>query len=238
MIDSTAMPVLTVAELLERFGPMPANRIRSDPPPGQATEKDLLRIMRREDRLYELVDGVLVEKTVGIRESYLAGLLIHLLVDFVKGHDLGIVTAPDGTVRLMPGLVRVPDVAFISWKQLPGRVLPDEPMPDLAPDLAIEVLSAGNTKQEMERKLKDYFLAGVRLVWYVDPRSRTAEVHTAPDERVVLTEKQSLSGGEVLPGLKVPLSELFALVPDQEKDPAKKKGPSRRARRRRDKDSE
>ena len=64
---------LTAADLLELFGPMPAGRIRTDPPPGTATEQDVIDIEARESRLCELVDGVLVEKTVGYYESYLAG---------------------------------------------------------------------------------------------------------------------------------------------------------------------
>ena len=113
----------------------------------------------------------------------------------------------------MPGLVRIPDVAFISWERLPGKVVvPDEAIPDLAPDLAVEVLSEGNTKEEMERKLKDYFFAGVRLVWYIDLKKRTAEVYTSPDQGVTLTEGQTLDGGEVLPGFRLPLRQLFALL--------------------------
>ena len=83
-------------------------------------------------------------------------------------------------------------------------------IPDLAPDLAVEVLSEGNTKQEMERKLKDYFFAGVRLVWYIDVKKRTVEVYTSPDQGVTLTEGQNLDGGDVLPGFRLPLRQLFA----------------------------
>ena len=110
----------------------------------------------------------------------------------------------------MPGQVRIPDVAFVSWERLPGKVVPDVAIPDLAPDLAIEVLSEGNTEKEMERKLKDYFFAGVRLVWYIDIKKRTAEVYTSPDQSETVTEEQSLDGGEVLPGFRLPLRKLFA----------------------------
>ena len=65
---------------------------------------------------------------------------------------------------------------------------------------------------EMQRKLRDYFTAGVRLVWYVDHRARTARSYAAEDECVELTEQQSFDGGEVLPGLEVTLSELFAKI--------------------------
>jgi Uma2 family endonuclease len=205
----------SVADLLEHFGEIPPRRIRLQPAPGSATEDDVLRLRDREDRLYELVDGVLVEKTVGIRESCLAALLIRLLGTFVEAEDRGLVTAPDGVLRLAPGLVRIPDVAFISWARLPRREFPDDPLPDLVPDLAVEVLSENNTRAEMQRKLKDYFLAGVQLVWYVDPVGRAVSVYTAPDEFTRLGEGETLDGGAVLPGFAVPVRQLFARVSRQ-----------------------
>ncbi|HKI32460.1 MAG TPA: Uma2 family endonuclease, partial [Gemmataceae bacterium] len=165
-------PTWNMSDLIEHLGRIPAQRIRVFPAPGTATEKDVIEIQAREDRLYELVDGVLVEKAKGFRESLLAVLLIRRIGDFAERHDLGIVAGPDGTVRLARGLVRIPDCAFFDWHRLPGKMIPAEPIPDLAPDLAIEVLSESNTKGEMERKLKDYFFAGVRLVWLVDPKTR------------------------------------------------------------------
>jgi Uma2 family endonuclease len=200
----------TAADLLDRFGPIPLRRIRRDPAPGTATEQDLIEVHHRDDRLYELVDGVLVEKTVGAQESYVAMLLGRLLGNFIASHDLGIVLGADGMMRLAPGLVRLPDVAFISWRRLPGREVPNQPILGLAPDLAVEVLSPSNTKREMERKLAEYFAAGVQLVWYVDPPSRTVRVFASPGESVLLDEGQTLDGGLVLPGFTLPLSELFA----------------------------
>ena len=69
-------------------------RIRLRPPPGQATEKDVLRIHRREERLYELVDGVLVEKVMGFKEAVLATWVGYLLQDFLNRKDLGILGGP------------------------------------------------------------------------------------------------------------------------------------------------
>ena len=199
---------MTVADLLERFGPMPVGRIRTNPVPGTATEQDVIDIEARESRLCELVDGVLVEKTVGIYESYLALRLGHLLAGFVEQHRLGIVVGADGMMRLAPGLVRIPDVSFVSWNQLPGRRVPRVPIADLAPDLAVEVISPSNTAREMERSLQDFLAAGVRLVWYVYPESQ--EVHVYAAERYdVLTIEQELSGGDVLPGFGLPLRQLF-----------------------------
>jgi len=200
----------TAADLVERFGAIPLYRIRFDPPPGAATEEDVIRIEAKEDRLCELVDGVLVEKAVGTYESFLAVNLAHLLVNFVKPRRLGIVLGADGMMRFAPGLVRIPDVSFISSHRLPGGRVPREPIADLVPELAVEVISASNTPEEMERKLRDYFAAGVRLVWYVYPESREVHAFTAPDRRRVFKEKDVLDGGEVLPGFQLVVSELFA----------------------------
>src|SRR5947209_503159 len=95
----------TFADLLRKLGNISAKRIRLCPPPGSATERDVIRIHKHEQRLYELVEGVLVEKAIGVRESYLAGLLLHMLSGFLDEHDLGMVLAPDGMVRLEIGLV-------------------------------------------------------------------------------------------------------------------------------------
>ena len=206
---TTTAAIDTLADLLEQLGGIAPARVRFRPAPGTATEKDVLAIHDREDRLYELVDGVLVEKAMGFRESLLAGMLIGILGGFVRARNLGLVTAPDGMMRLAPGLVRIPDVAFISWSRLPSRRVPTEPIPDLAPDLAVEVLSAGNTPGEMARKRQDYFAAGVQVVWQVDPNTRTVEVFTAPDQSMVLHEAQTLAGGTVLPDFTLPLQELF-----------------------------
>ncbi len=200
----------TAADLVERFGAIPLNRIRHDPAPGTATEQDVVRLHDGEDKLYELVDGVLVEKTVGTYESYLAALLARLLGNFVAPRRLGIVLGADGMLRLAPGLVRIPDVSYISFERLPGRQVPREPFADLAPDLAVEVISRFNTPEEMNRKLKDYFGAGVSLVWYVYPRSRQVHVHVTPDHPTVLNLHQTLDGGQVLPGFEIALAELFA----------------------------
>ncbi|HZY83517.1 MAG TPA: Uma2 family endonuclease [Gemmataceae bacterium] len=213
----------TLADLLAHFGDISPSRIRLFPAPGVAAERDVTAIQDREDRLYELVDGVLVEKVMGYSESTLTCELIYFLKAFLREHDLGNLAGSDGTMRLMPGLVRIPDVSFVAWERLPGRRVPDAPLPDLVPDLAVEVLSEGNTAKEMARKLKDYFFAGVRLVWYVDPHRRTVQVYTAPDQLTQLREGQTLDGGAVLPGFTLPLGQLFATLPRPESGPGRRK---------------
>jgi Uma2 family endonuclease len=136
--------------------------------------------------------------------------LARFLLAFVERHALGIVAGADGMLRLAPGLVRIPDVSFVSWDRLPQRRVPRQPIPDLVPDLAVEVLSEGNTRREMEQKLREYFSAGVRLVWYVDPVLQEVHVYTAPNQREVLTADHILRCGEVLPGFTLPVRQLFA----------------------------
>lgn len=210
-------------DLLKHLGGIDARRIRFHPAPGSATEEDVTRIEQRENRLFELIDGVLVEKVMGIVESYLAGVIIQYLNNYVRKHKLGFVTAPDGTIRLAPRQVRIPDAAFFSWDQVPRRRLPKEPIPDLFPLLAVEVLSKRNTPREMNRKLKDYFMAGTQVVWFIYPRTRTARVYSAPDVFTELQEKDALDGGTLLPGFHLPLQELFADLEDDQTERKKKR---------------
>lgn len=199
----------TLADVLERLGSVAPERIAAHPSPGSATEADLLSSGGDDDRLYELVDGVLVEKAMGYRESILAAVLIRLLGFYLEDHNLGVVSGESGTLRLAPGLVRIPDVAFIRWERFSGGTPGPEAFPDLAPDLAVEILSAGNTVLEMERKLHEYFAAGSRLVWYVYPVTKTVQVYTSPTECRQFTEGETLDGGEVLPGFTVSVAEWF-----------------------------
>jgi Uma2 family endonuclease len=200
----------TVAELLHRLGDLPADRVWLEPSPGTATEQDLLRAHDRDGRLRELVDGTLVEKAMGLRESMLAILLGELLGAFVRAGNLGIVAGADGPFRLLPGLVRLPDLAYVSWSRIPSGAVPTEPIPAIVPDLAVEVLSEGNTPAEIARKLDEYLRAGVQLVWVIDPRRRTAAVHRATGASLNLDESGTLDGTGVLPGFSVPLRKLFA----------------------------
>jgi Uma2 family endonuclease len=201
--------IRTLADLITRLGGVPLDRIRFVPPPGTAQVADVAWIQQKEGRLCELVEGVLVEKTMGMRESQLAVYLGGLLNSFVRPHNLGIVAGADGTMEILANLVRIPDVAFISWDRLPGRRMPDEPVPLVSPNLAVEVLSKSNTPGEMSIKRGEYFTAGVQLVWEIDLRKRTVTVYSSPTEASTLTERDTLDGGAVLPGFQLPLSDLF-----------------------------
>lgn len=208
-MSSTALsPPKNLAELLERIGDVPLDRIRMQPPPGTATPADALRITETE-RPCELVDGVLVEKAMGQHEARLALILGRYLLGYLEEHDVGIAFGADGTTRFDEDLVRMPDVGFVPYENIPPDADPATPMPDWIPALAIEVVSRGNTKREIERKLRDYFTAGVKLVWCVYPKTRTVRVHTAINQSSELTDADTLDGGAVLPGFTLPIGPLF-----------------------------
>ena len=209
--------IKTLADLLDQLGNVDPKRIRFHPAPGTATVQDVLDVQTREHRLCELVEQVLVEKAVGFQESWLASCLIYALLSFVKPRDLGIVTGEAGLVQLAPGLVRIPDVAFIAWDRLPGRRLPTAAIPDIVPNLVVEVLSASNTSRELDRKRRDYFGTGVELIWLVDPRTRSVDVYTALDHVTRLSASETLGGDPVLPGFTLSLQELFQEL-DREED--------------------
>ncbi len=202
----------TLADVQSRLHGFPAHRIRVYPPPGTATEQDVLNALARSDRICELIDGTLVEKTMATYESMLAFMLAHLLQRWLDTNNLGAIAVGDGLLKILPDQIRAPDVSFICWQRLPGPQSPKPPIYAVAPDLAVEIISQGNTEAEMNRKLHDYFQAGVRQVWYIEPKTRTARAYTTEHEWTEIGSDGSLLGGEVLPGFELPLAELFNRV--------------------------
>lgn len=197
---------LTVADIVSRLGDVPLERIRVQPPLGTATEADIERVS---DRLCELVDGTLVEKPMGTYESLLAVELSFLLKKYLEVNPIGLVYGESASTRMQNKNVRMPDVSFYRRDRFPGGKTPKLSVYIIAPDLAIEILSASNTKKEMAIKLEEYFAAGVKLVWYIDPPTRTAKIYTAIDQVMEITAEGLLLGGEILPGFQIRLGEIF-----------------------------
>jgi Uma2 family endonuclease len=216
IVPATQRPA-TFAELHRQLGEVPLDRIRTNPAPGTATEEDLQRAGKP---ICELIDGVLVEKPMGTRESLLGAYMVHLLWSYAEASGLGVVLGEAGFIRVMPGQVRAPDATFIPWSAFPGGEVPeDEAFWSVAPVLVVEVLSPTNTKAEIDRKLRQLFAAGCKLAWVIDPRTRTAKVHTSPSRAKELAADGVLDGGKVLPGFRLPLAELFAATRRRKKKP-------------------
>ena len=204
-----AAVTINLAERLQELGGISADRVRLTPPPGTATLEDLSSANSNSSSLCELIDRTLVEKAMGFESSVVAMAIARMLGNFVAPRKLGVVSGPDGMYRLLSSSARAPDVAYLSCKRFPNGNFPSEAYPALAPNLAVEVLSPGNTKAEMSRKRIEYFHAGVELVWIVDCQDRSVAVYTSPSACVVLSEAQTLDGGSVLPGFACPIAEFF-----------------------------
>ena len=151
-----------LGDLQSHLGDIPLERIRLFPPPGMATEDDAHCLRSAAGVLCEVIDGVLVEKALGSYESALAFLLGRLMGPYLDQHPIGILLGADGMLRLAPGKSRIPDVSFLSWTRFPNRKVPKDRVWSLAPDLAVEILSEGNTPREIDLKLNEYFAAADR----------------------------------------------------------------------------
>ena len=170
------------------------------------TGGDLLE-MKEDVNRHELVRGELVEVTPpGISHGRRSVRIGRLLDEFVEDSDLGMVGVESGFyLERDPDTVRGPDVWFISRHRLD----PDadvEGFSDIVPDLAVEVVSPGDTYAEVTDKVDEYLRAGVRMVWVVDPRFHKVTLYPGGQ---ILSEPDTLTGGEVLPGFSVPVSRLF-----------------------------
>ena len=201
----------SLADLLEELGDIPAERVRLQPPPGTATLADLEAVNERKQGICELVDGTLVEKAMGQLESSLALIIAGQLDRYVEAHDSGMLLGADGVLRILPGIGRAGDVTFIAWSSLPGGRPPpgEDRVPAVVPDLVVEVLSESNTPREMARKREEYFRAGVKQVWEIAPKTRSALVYTAADRSTHIPPNGTLDGADILPGFLLSLQYVF-----------------------------
>lgn len=202
----------SLEERLLDLGNIPLTRILNHPAPGQATTEDWLVVREKSQKLYELVDGTLVEKPMGWLESLLGTTLGRWLGNYVSENNLGLVTGADGFTMLFEGTVRGPDVAFVSWAMLPDGRLPTEPLPKLVPNFVVEILSQGNTYGEMSRKRREYFQAGVELLWMVDRRDRTITAYESSQRYRIIREDEMIDAAPVLPGWSFNTADLFSIL--------------------------
>lgn len=160
----------------------------------------------------ELVRGdVRVMTPASGAHGAIAGTLFAALNAFVEAHRLGL-CFPDNTGFLLPGLgdtVRSPDVAFVRDDRLPSDGIGAGWM-SVAPDLVVEIVSPSETAAALEDKLRDYRIAGTRLIWVVDPGSRVVTVRRSDGGEQSLSETDTLEGADVLPGFAMPVARLFA----------------------------
>jgi Uma2 family endonuclease len=161
---------------------------------------------------YELVKGELIkEPPAGNINGKRAMRLGWRLAQYVESNDLGVVFAAEAGFRLAtdPDTVRAPDVAFVTRMRIEEAGEFEGFWPG-APDLAVEVISPGDSYTEVEEKVEEYLSAGTRGVWIVDPRRRTITVYRSLADITILTENDRLKGGDIIPGFSCPVAEVFA----------------------------
>ena len=198
---------MNIPALLDRLGGISLDRLLTPPAPGSATVADLVAAGKP---VCELVEGTLIRRPADFLVSVFLPHLLSRLMPHVREPNLGILTNALAPIELCPGTVRAPDLAYTPWSRLPGGRIPDEPVAAVVPELVVNCFRVGNTRGEMVRKRGEYFRAGVRLVWEIDPRARTVRVYTSETAYTDLTVADVLDGGAVLPGFAVPVADLFA----------------------------
>lgn len=166
----------------------------------------------------ELVEGRLVrEPRPNAEHSWLTMKLSALILAHAEENRLGLTVVEPGFVLADdPPTVRGPDIAFIARKNLPPGGFPPVFWTG-PPDLAVEVVSPSNTRAEIREKVLEYLAAGTRLVWVVEPRTRTVTAYRSRTDVRVLTGSDILGGHDVLPGFRLRVAELFT-PPDFPRD--------------------
>ncbi len=174
------------------------------------TAEELLRLPRGKFR-YELVKGELLQMPpTGFEHGVVTVDIARPLSNFVEEHQLGVTLGAETGFKLEtnPDTVRAPDAAFVSAARIP-----DTPVRGYfpgAPNLAVEVVSPGDTVQEVDDKVSAWLDGGALMVWVLRPRRKSVEVHRASGETALLGVNDELSGEDVVPGFKVPVAEIFA----------------------------
>jgi Uma2 family endonuclease len=165
---------------------------------------------------FELINGKVVSKRGGTEINMPTGAKHGAVTDelesrisyFVRENKLGKVFAAETGFILAEGTVRGIDISFVGNEKITKFGIPESFFP-CAPDLAVEVISPGNTFDEIQDKIEQYLAAGTKLVWIVYPKRKMVHIHRQSNVIKVLRENDELTGEEVLPDFKVRLTEIF-----------------------------
>lgn len=175
---------------------------------------DLAKLPTGMGKRYELIEGKIIAMAatklqhgiVTIRVSQVL-ILYNMVHKFgtILGAETGFYTRGDDLT------VRAPDVAFISYKRLPSEKLAEagEDFGKIAPDLVVEVVSPGERRGKIVQKVQEWLEFGVSVVWVIYPKRRQVHVYLLNQEPQILTENDTLNGGEILPGFETPARAFF-----------------------------
>jgi Uma2 family endonuclease len=178
----------------------------------QHTPEELLEITDRP--MPELIDGQLVERPpMGQKADAVAARILRLVGNHVDAHQLGLINGSQGSYQIFPHdpkKVRIPDVSFTRRERLPdGNV--EEGHGKIAPDLVVEVISPNDSATDLMTKVRDFLDAGVRLVWVANPETCDVFAYRSDGTGAILKSGDELDGGDVLPGFRCPVADLFVI---------------------------
>jgi Uma2 family endonuclease len=172
---------------------------------------DELFVMPKDGFRYELVKGELRKMSpAGSEHGAIIVNITLLLGQHVKSNNLGVCFGAETGFKITsnPDTVRAPDVAFVRRERVPESGIPKKFWPG-APDLAVEVLSPGDSLEEVEEKVEDWLTAGTSAVWVVSPKRRSVTVYRSMTDVTRLSESDELEGETVVQGFHCKVSEIF-----------------------------
>lgn len=184
----------------------------------RVTPEELLA--RPDETNFELVNGELVERKMSFESERIGTNLLGLLWGYCRQHDLGEVNGSGAGFQCFggddedPQKVRRPDVSFITASRVPGS-FPDRGNCHIVPDLVVEVISPNDLSEEVEAKVDEYLQAGVKLVWVAHPMGKTIRIHRANGTGMRLGVNEEITGEDVIPGFRCPLSQIFRVPQKQ-----------------------
>ncbi len=162
-----------------------------------------------EGKPYELVHGrILAVSPTGFAHGATTSRIAALLRQFVDQHNSGEVLGAETGFQLDQHTLRGADCAFITRDKVESLIEPEKYIP-FAPDLAVEVVSPNDKAHEIRDKVTLYRAAGTRIVWVIYPSLRKVDVYLPDGSAHEIDEAGALDGGDVLPGLRIAVADLF-----------------------------
>lgn len=159
----------------------------------------------------ELIQGEIINMSqAGSEHGMIVGRITRVLANHVEDASLGIIFGAETgfIIQREPDTVRAPDVAFVRADSIPVTGIPKEFWPG-APDLVVEVLSPDDSIRYVDEKVEMWLAAGTKLAWVVNPKWRTVTVYRSASDIETITEQDTLSGENVVPGFACPVAEMF-----------------------------
>ena len=167
--------------------------------------------LARAGKRTELVRGDLVVMTpAGGRHGQIAHKVGLVIGNHVLARNLGRVFAAETGFLLQrgPDTVRAPDAAFVAGDRLAAGEVPAGFL-EMAPDLAVEVVSPGDSAAAVQAKVDDWLRAGTRLVWVMYPETRSVTAHRPARTPTAVREPDALDGAPVFSDFEVPVRDFF-----------------------------